>query len=120
MPIEDLAVYQCAWRGWWSTLQLTSNTQRDYECLRKKGKNGFFVVMMSLVWWGVAAKLNDEWKQAVADVTVVLRGLKSSNETQGGTKRKRISPTAAASNEDEGRPARSIRCVPLESCGNVN
>jgi hypothetical protein len=51
----------------------------DWSAVNKHGRNAFFSVMATLVWWGVALSApstSDEgWMAAVQDVGWVLAGL---------------------------------------------
>ncbi|TDL14067.1 hypothetical protein BD410DRAFT_702233, partial [Rickenella mellea] len=62
--IEDVEAYGNAWRSWWGNLQplwreTTSwpfsrpfeCTEREWALTRRAGKNGFLIVILSLVWW---------------------------------------------------------------------
>ena len=126
MAIDNVSKYQCAWKEWWSCLGRVSATdsEADKENLRKLGKNGFLVVMVSLVWWGVATKVNNEWRHAVRDVTAALRALRlvtsslppSNTTTQQVKKRKRTSEGIAtdssnANAADDGLEARPTRVI---------
>jgi len=45
----------------------------DRSKLQKSGKNGFLLIMLVLVWWGVALNRDGEWSRAVADVKDILQ-----------------------------------------------
>jgi hypothetical protein len=47
----------------------------DWTMLRKPGRNGFLLIMLSLTWWGKLSEIDNEWVLAVADVTEALRCL---------------------------------------------
>lgn len=114
MSVTDLAEYQRAWRAWWSELLLAcqgSTGETNWESLCKRGKTGFLLIMVSLVWWG-SAKVDDEWKKAVSDVTAALRCMQMSRSSTSSAaktvpqKRKQILQGSGA---DEKRPARNSR-----------
>jgi hypothetical protein len=44
----------------------------DWGKLRKSGRNGFLLIILSLVWWGKASGGDEGWQKAVAEVSSVL------------------------------------------------
>jgi hypothetical protein len=104
---------------------LHSETVSDapWEQLRKPGKNGFLLVMVSLVWWGKAAEADDEWKKAVEDVVEALRGmrlvgggtsaiplpLQESIKIHKGKGRKRKRKEEDGEKVSDGRPSRKAK-----------
>jgi hypothetical protein len=67
--VQDLGPFVIAWKKWWMSLQPASRIQRGktpllrsmeidegWEDLMKGGINGFFNVVVSLVWWFQAIK----------------------------------------------------------------
>jgi hypothetical protein len=83
-PWKDVGIANTAgfvqkWWGWWSSLQPDSRTANDmliinmnWEKLKKPGRNGFLLIILSLVWWGKASSRDEEWQMAVAEVSKVL------------------------------------------------
>lgn len=71
------------WNKWWSQMQCSSqcnyvdngllepNVLKDWSGMQKWGKDGMVIVMITLVWWGMASVI-DEWLKAVQDVSKVL------------------------------------------------
>jgi hypothetical protein len=109
MPVADVSEFRAKWVQWWSCLQPSSQLAGvNWEPLRKPGKNGFLLVMMSLVWWGKATHADEEWKKSVADVTRVLRCMRLAEESEpSGTKasgksRKRKSSSVGKENQGSG------------------
>jgi hypothetical protein len=82
--ILDKGEFGRQWWDWWISLQPGSRTctdrnnvalptvDMDWSNLRKPGKNGFLLIMLSLVWWGKVSDTDSEWLKAVTDVTAVL------------------------------------------------
>ncbi|KAI0705720.1 hypothetical protein C8Q76DRAFT_630374, partial [Earliella scabrosa] len=84
--ILDEQQYADRWWGWWSSLQptwrergsdgrpLIGDSPGHWESLQKPGKNGFLLVLLSLVWWKecATARTESSWQAAVADVAWVL------------------------------------------------
>lgn len=79
------------WRKWWSDLQPTSRHRDehgiflkdtvgvDWDCLRKPGGSGIFLVLVALVWWREMIEAQSlqpsgtkNWEDAVKDVVWVL------------------------------------------------
>jgi hypothetical protein len=90
--------YGNAWLAWWATLQPTwrrgSGTLPSaiYQCenedwgkLRLSGKNGMFLVLVSMVWWGRANGMKSHWSAAVTDVKRVLESMVGVGAKQGST-----------------------------------
>lgn len=85
---------------WWALLQPAgpASVSSDWTKLRKAGKNGLFLVLLSLVWWGHSCSRGAEWFECVGDVTRSIRFMRMSmpadKSDSGGagksvTKRKR-------------------------------
>ena len=91
--IADSEKYGQQWWSWWGSLQpewrMRNHTGRpviggcgEWEVLKKPGKNGLRIVLLSLAWWGLRAKdrtLEDfssaalkEWSSAAKDVAWVI------------------------------------------------
>ncbi|KAF7974575.1 hypothetical protein HWV62_11950 [Athelia sp. TMB] len=93
------------WQEWWSNLQptLDANRQPDdardislYSGLRKAGKNGLFLVIVSLVWWGAAAahlgeEKMDIWRVAAEEFRALVKFFNDDLRGSGGRKRVRDS-----------------------------
>lgn len=79
------------WGKWWSDLQpegrrrndggmyLQDNADVDWDCLRKPGGSGFFLILVALVWWremiearGLQPLRTKDWEDSVKDVKWVL------------------------------------------------
>jgi hypothetical protein len=87
VEIADVEEFGRKWWAWWNSLQPSSRISKnedetlpptvdmDWSKLQKPGKNGFLLVMLSLVWWGKASNRVEGWSKAVADVSAVLRCL---------------------------------------------
>jgi hypothetical protein len=80
VEVDDVEVFRRQWWAWWSLLQPDSQILKDtptpdmdWSKLQKPGKNGFLLIMLALVWWGVASHRDGEWSEAVADVKNVLQ-----------------------------------------------
>lgn len=56
----------------------------DWSLLRKPRKNGFLLIMVTLLWWGMsldqAHHQDGQWMDVVTDVTAVLSCLNSTVE----------------------------------------
>jgi len=94
VEIADIAGFVQKWWDWWSSLQPDSRTANDmpmidmdWEKLKKPGRNGFLLIILSLVWWGKASGRDEEWQTAVAEFSKVLHcmlgGLTSVPDTPG-------------------------------------
>ena len=86
--ISDVAHYATTWKKWWTSLQLESrckpgtnklprdvNAMEQWEELCKGGLNGFFMVVVSLVWWKAAIKnalQGKIYRDTLEDVSWVL------------------------------------------------
>ena len=91
--IVDLEQYGQQWWSWWGSLQpewrMRDHTGRpviggrgEWEALKKPGKYGLRVVLLSLAWWGLQAKDRKpedssnaaikEWVSAAKDVAWVI------------------------------------------------
>lgn len=80
-PIKDLGVFTTAWWAWWSALQpptrfktgncgmMPSTYTMEWGSLRKSGKNGLLLIILTLRWWGVESRASKEWQKAVDDVS---------------------------------------------------
>ena len=90
-PITSLHTYEKLWIGWWSSLQpdwreggwplLRGSVDGPWDELLVGGKDGLFVVMMTLSWW-IMERAKDEsgdseLEKAIADVLWVLFNLVS-------------------------------------------
>lgn len=84
MELVDHEKFGRQWWAWWLSLQPSSRNgdepalptvDMDWSQLRKPGKNGFLLLMISLVWWGKASNARGGWLSAVVEVTNVLRCL---------------------------------------------
>ena len=79
VELADQVKFSQQWWAWWSSLQPDSRSgddkptiDMDWAKLRKAGKNGFLLVVLSLVWWGKALGTDGGWQKAVAEVSDVL------------------------------------------------
>jgi hypothetical protein len=79
MELADKEKFSQKWWTWWSSLQPDSRTcddkptiQMDWGKLSKAGKNGFLLIILSLVWWGKASNRDEGWLKAVVEVSKVL------------------------------------------------
>ena len=98
--VDKVSEFEKSWWKWWKGLQpewravsdvvgpLDSSHRlglvdgADWSVVKKHGRNTFFLVMVTLVWWGVALpapSTSDEgWMVAIQDVGWVLAGLTGS------------------------------------------
>jgi hypothetical protein len=79
IAIKDIQSFSAAWYVWWAALQPDQCKDDDIECmheptadmdwrkLKKTGKNGLPLVMITLVWWGSMSGCSEERKRAVKD-----------------------------------------------------
>jgi hypothetical protein len=93
MELDDHERFGKQWWAWWSSLQPSSQLHddptlpslptvaMDWTALRKPGKNGLLLFMVSLAWWGKASDACGEWLKAVLEVTNVLRCLQVASGT---------------------------------------
>ena len=72
----------------------------DWSDLRKPGKNGFLLIMVSLMWWGKNSDRDWQWLDAVVDVTQVLTCLNAPGPDTARPKRQR----ADTARPDTARP----------------
>jgi hypothetical protein len=94
---KTLAQFLVDWWAWWKSLQpatrisdagcdlVAPSVGMDWSSLRKSGRNGFLLVMLSLTWWGKFSALDEKWRLAVADVTAALRCLCDSHKPPSTT-----------------------------------
>lgn len=129
--------YEMVWWNWWSALQPSSRFEpspsrsslqvnsasrsilpptylMDWESIRKPGKNGLILVIMSLRWWGVASTASGQWQKAVDDVSSAIfcmaNEIEHAKEPTSG-KRKRVTKvvkggTAGKNTTGEGKSAK--------------
>ena len=112
MVVNDLAALKTNWRVWWSTLHQEGTlvpADAPYESLRKPGKNGFLLVMMTLAWWGNACA-DSQWRRTVREVAEALQSLRPAAYTilppqssTAGKKGKGGSQKRKRSEEDDGK-----------------
>ncbi|KAF8139326.1 hypothetical protein K438DRAFT_1529465, partial [Mycena galopus ATCC 62051] len=81
--ISDVARFAREWTTWWQDINppwwktsqpMSRTTDGDWASMDFPGPNGFLNVLVGLKWW--RQKLTDEtkeWKEAVEDMTWVLR-----------------------------------------------
>ncbi|KAF8209729.1 hypothetical protein K438DRAFT_1753376 [Mycena galopus ATCC 62051] len=125
--VGDKASYADDWWLWWRSVQpperecmggtlLTWPTKMTWGKLpRMYGKNGFMLVIASLLWWGQeetrtgnAAATGSDWGMAVTGVTGILKHLvreglaRVPDETTAVTGRKRKQKDAVAPEEEVG------------------
>jgi hypothetical protein len=91
ISILDKEKFSGQWWNWWISLQpeprahsdrnniALLTVEMDWSKLQKPGKNGFLLVMISLVWWGKVSDMDGGWLKAVIDVIAVLRCMQESN-----------------------------------------
>ena len=107
-PIESVQLFEDEWVGWWSVIQppwrdteawpfvQEGDAGKDWGDLAKGGKDGLFLVVVSLGWWihtrdpSKDSKVND----AIIDVTWVINNL--------------VSLSANATNHDSGSDSGSV------------
>lgn len=78
---------QPAWRKGTGSLpvaryQPPSGSDEDvngWDCLRKSGPNGFFLIILAFHWWGCSAGMSHQWKTGVADLRRCLERLSVSS-----------------------------------------
>ena len=94
--ITDVKAYDEQWWLWWHALQpewRTVETVRfrrsptgNFDTLVRPGKNGMFLVLLSLCWWADALDTPTDdvsWCGAMNDVLWVLFQLAQSEEREG-------------------------------------
>ena len=115
MDITDTEKFGQRWRNWWHSLQPKSRvsdkrssaqpmSNMDWSQLRKPSKNGFLLIMVSLMWWGKGSDQDTDWMHAVADVTAVLSCINNSVKSLEPT-----IPQTAQTIANPGRPQRSLK-----------
>jgi hypothetical protein len=116
VEIIDIERFSRQWWGWWYSLQpksrirddkgdLTSPTpDMDWSDLRKPGKNGFLLIVISLAWWGKVSNQDGNWTKAVKDVTEVLSCIQRASS--GAPK---VNPLQGSSNANAAGSIRSKR-----------
>jgi len=91
IPPLKINTYVGSWHAWWVRLQPEWRQQdkswpmsqivdddHDWSILLQSGPNGFFIIMLTLMWWGLAVKNGSsadqmqEFELAVKDVGWVL------------------------------------------------
>ena len=97
-PIESLSEYEKSWIAWWTKLQpnwrnmddwpfpRAATTDDPWDDLLVRGKDGVFVIVMTLAWWSIEhTKMGVKLSQldaAIADVSWVLFNLISTLSTR--------------------------------------
>ena len=91
MGIADKVGFGQGWWNWWSSLLPDSRAvndaptvDMDWGKMNKPGRNGFLLVMLSLVWWRTASGGDGGWWKAVTEVSTVLRCMLGSASTTPG------------------------------------
>lgn len=104
---------------WWDALQppaRKSESSRDpasipfdqWDSIRVQGKNGFYLVLMGLLWWGLEIAKNGsaapvsiaEWKHLVDDARSVLEHwANNTSDPSASNKRKSADQTAEPANK---------------------
>ncbi|KAH9855410.1 hypothetical protein C2E23DRAFT_701563, partial [Lenzites betulinus] len=82
--IKNEEAYCSSWWLWWSTMQPEwrerdargrpiAGGSGDWEVLNNPGKNGFLIILLTLVWWRDCASASTlgDWSAAVNDVSWV-------------------------------------------------
>jgi hypothetical protein len=123
--IRDTDDFQQRWWDWWLSLQPKSrvcastapSSKMNWSGLQKHGKNGFFLIMVSLMWWGKASNQSTEWVCAVEDVVAVLYCLNSipTKATEAANP-----PDAANAARPKRALKRSRRGEEADKCGGVS
>lgn len=138
VPITDNDAFEQAWWSWWYALQPEARklgtgsdayqhmsapaAEMDWKGLKKTGKNGLPLVMISLAWWGQAlnevlsggrtlsgqASSEEGWRRAVVDVCASINCLGSICVDVGPSNPLASSSTA---NVNAGRPVRERKRV---------
>ena len=85
VTIADIEKFRQRWWVWWHSLQpesrvcdkdsltlIPATPDSDWSSLSKPGKNGFLLIMVSLMWWGKGSNQDGLWMHAVREVTAVL------------------------------------------------
>ena len=91
IDIADSDKFSQRWQAWWLRLQPKNrepgsipSSDMDWSQLRKPGKNGFLLIMVTLLWWGMSLDeghhQDGQWMDIVTDVTAVLSCLNSTVE----------------------------------------
>ncbi|KAF7969250.1 hypothetical protein HWV62_27834 [Athelia sp. TMB] len=107
----DGAAYGVAWWAWWVEIQPKGRrsegefalARRDagplsWRCLSKSGPSGLLLVLVSLLWWKMmVGNADDNWREAVVDVTWALHEMKSTPAEPESKKRKQSDITTDAS-----------------------
>lgn len=114
--IEDVAAFKQQWWKWWTAIQPkwradifvngrpVQRGDGDWLELRKPGKNGLFLALLTLFWWRrLESPPSQDWLDAVLDVRWVMLRLQH-NETHP---RKRASELS--DDYDSERPEKRAR-----------
>ncbi|KIM86360.1 hypothetical protein PILCRDRAFT_86556 [Piloderma croceum F 1598] len=56
----------------WGTVNDTPTIDMDWGKLNKAGRNGFLLIMLSLVWWGKVTGRDEGWRKTVMEVLTIL------------------------------------------------
>ncbi|OJT12471.1 hypothetical protein TRAPUB_10979 [Trametes pubescens] len=86
--IKNEDTYCSAWWRWWSAMQPewrvrdshgrpVAGGHGDWEVLKKPGKNGFLIVLLTLVWWRECASVSTmaDCSAAISDVSWVISAI---------------------------------------------
>ena len=118
-PIESIQDFESEWVEWWSAIQPPWRDTRDWPFVRDDateqedwgdlpngGKDGLFLVVVSLGWWIHARDPSEDSKvdDAIADVTWVVDNLISSLSTDA------INPGSNSDSESESH----VPCPPKQ------
>lgn len=98
IEITDFDEFRSRWWPWWAAQGGAGPLSR------KKGKNGLFLVMLTLAWWGSASRREDDWKRAVREVTEMIGAMCTAATVTSANSRKR-----GRENDDGPRSKRARR-----------
>ncbi|KIM87301.1 hypothetical protein PILCRDRAFT_3801 [Piloderma croceum F 1598] len=120
--IKNIQSFSVAWWTWWAALQPDQckdddvermhepTADMDWRKLKKTGKNGLPLVMITLVWWSSTSGCSEEWKRAVKDVCASINCMDGSSIVSAETGETPLCGSSTA-NVAAGRPVRERKRV---------
>jgi len=128
IDIADIDMFSAAWWSWWKALQpdvrtcetaedmIAPTDDMDWRKLKKLGKNGLPLVMVTLSWWGRASSCGTGWKMAIRDVFDSITCMHRSISSQTTSPDMPLGGLSGA-NVEAGRPVRERKRVPARDEG---
>jgi hypothetical protein len=117
IDMANISMFVAACWLWWKALQsnvwtcktaegmIAPADDMDWQNLKRLGKNGLPLVMLTLSWWGKALSCGKEWKLALQDVFHLITCMHHSTSCQIPSPMMPLRSSSGA-NVDARRPVR--------------